>query len=171
MASKIAHFYNHSSRYLGADVALSVMPLRDGDTESRGISAAGLGRHGGTEPCGWERWGGHGKKGNAGCRGALQPPAPHSLADGEPTHTHLSRSTYLQAAPQKPWRPAGQIWVQRKSIPRRMISFPEEKPSRIDFPWLLPTEHTNFPAEYFNTLVHKHSQVVKVSLSRQSVQY
>lgn len=125
----------------------------------------------GPNPAGGKGAGGRGKKGNASCRGALQPPAPHSLADGEPTHTHFSSSMYLQAAPQKPWRPAGQIWVQRKSIPHRMTSFLEEKPSRIDFPWLLPTEHTNFPAEYFNTLVHKHSQVVKVSLSRQSVQY
>lgn len=45
MPSKIALFYNHSSRYLGVDVTLSVMPMQDWDTESMGISAENLGRH------------------------------------------------------------------------------------------------------------------------------
>lgn len=45
MPSKIALFYNHSSRYLGVDVTLSVMPMQDWDTESMGISAEKLGRH------------------------------------------------------------------------------------------------------------------------------
>lgn len=42
---KNSTFYNHSSRYLGVDVALSVMPMQDWDTESTGISADSLGRH------------------------------------------------------------------------------------------------------------------------------
>lgn len=42
---KNSTFYNHSSRYLGVDVTLSVMPMQDWDTESTGISADSLDRH------------------------------------------------------------------------------------------------------------------------------
>lgn len=42
---KNSTFYNHSSRYLGVDVALSVVPMQDWDTESTGISADSLGGH------------------------------------------------------------------------------------------------------------------------------
>lgn len=65
-------------------------------------------------------------EGYAGCRagiGSLWFPASWQV--GNRLTQVLLRSMYLQAIPQEPWRLAGQI--QRKSIPCRIISFPEKE--------------------------------------------
>lgn len=106
MPSKIALFYNHSSRYLGVDVTLSVMPMQDWDTESMGISAENLGRHlvlphpewdraaGGKSWLGW-----HARKGKLAPQ-AMLAAKQASAAFGSPflgrwgTNSHMSSQIY-----------------------------------------------------------------------------
>lgn len=106
MPSKIALFYNHSSRYLGVDVTLSVMPMQDWDTESMGISAENLGRRLVLPHPEWDRavggksWlRGHGRKGSLAPQAMLAAKWA-SAAFGSPllgrwgTNSHMSSQVY-----------------------------------------------------------------------------
>lgn len=106
MPSKIALFYNHSSRYLGVDVTLSVMPMQDWDTEGMGISAENLGRHLVLPHPEWDRsaggksWlRGHCRKGNLAPQ-AMLAAKQASAAFGSPllgwwrTNSHMSSQVY-----------------------------------------------------------------------------
>lgn len=139
MPSKIALFYNHSSRYLGVDVTLSVMPMQDWDTESMGISAENLGRRLVLPHPEWDRavggksWlRGHGRKGSLAPQAMLAAKWA-SAAFGSPllgrwgTNSHMSSQVYAPRSnsPEALEPLAGPI--QRKNIPPRITFFPRGK--------------------------------------------
>lgn len=184
MPSKIALFYNHSSRYLGVDVTLSVMPMQDWDTESMGISAENLGRHLVLPPpvqdraAGGKSWlRGHSRKGSLAPQ-AMLAAKQSSAAFGSPllgrwgtnSHVFSGLCTYKQF-PRSPGEWQGQY--------KGKISHPEllsQRKNQAEATFLYSCQKSiltflqNILTHYFENPVRL-SLPEKVSLNWQSAQY
>lgn len=186
MPSKIALFYNHSSRYLGVDVTLSVMPMQDWDTESMGISAENPGRHVVLPPPEWDRAAG-GKSwpegtrqkgqpcttGYAGCKAgicSLQFPTSWQVGN-QLTHVFSGLCTYKQF-PRNPGEWQGQ-YKGKISHPERLLS---QRKNQAEATFLYSCQKSiltflqNILTRYFAKPVRL-SLPEKVSLNWQSAQY
>lgn len=183
---KNSTFYNHSSRYLGVDVALSVMPMQDWDTESMGISADSLGRHlvlpypvwgraaGGKS---WLR--GHGRKGSLALK-AILAAEQASAASSSPllgrwgTISHISSQVYVPTSNSPEALEAGTADTKEKH-PMQNDFFPRgKKKAESTFLYSCQKSILTFLQ---NILTYQFTNPVrlslpdKVSLNRQSVRY